>query len=76
MTETGNDMKSKRKRLVDLVIGRVDKDLAFALCVGCEVYGAIDEAIEYLESHPDYTEEDFVEFVRKYIPEDDILDGE
>lgn len=76
MTETGNDMKSKRKRLVDLVRGRVDKDLAFALCVGCEVYGVIDEAIEYLESHPDYAEEDFVEFVRKYVPEDDILDGE
>ena len=76
MTETGNDMKSKRKRLVDLVRGRVDKDLAFALCVGCEVYGVIDEAIEYLESHPDYTEEDFVEFVRKYVPEDDILDRE
>lgn len=76
MTATGNDMKNKRKRLVELVRGRIDKDLAFALCIGCEVYGAIDEAIEYLESNPDYTEEDFVKFVRKYVPDDDILDQE
>ena len=76
MTENGNDMKSKRRHLVDLVRGKVDKDLAFALCIGCESCGIVDEAIEYLEGHPNFTEDDFVKFVYEYVPEEDRLDQE
>ena len=74
MNEKGINIHNSRKRLADLVRGRVEKDLAFALCIGCEVYGVIDEAIEYLESRPDFTEEDFAEFVYAIIPEEDRLD--
>ena len=74
MNEKGSNIHNSRNRLADLVRGRVEKDLAFALCIGCEVYGVIDEAIEYLESRPDFTEEDFAEFVYAIIPEEDRLD--
>lgn len=74
MNEKESNIHNSRKRLADLVRGRIDKDLAFALCIGCEVYGVIDEAIEYLESRPDFTEEDFAEFVYAVIPEEDRLD--
>lgn len=74
MNEKESNIHNSRKRLADLVRGRIDKDLAFALCIGCEVYGVIDEAIEYLESRPTFTEEDFVEFVYAVIPEEDRLD--
>lgn len=73
MNEKKGNIHNSRKRLVELVRGRIDKDLAFALCIGCEVYGVIDEAIEYLESRPDFTEEDFAEFVYAVIPEENRL---
>ena len=76
MNEIEKDISISRKRLVNLLRGRIDKDLAFSLCIGCEVYGMIDEAIDYLESHPKYTEEDFVDFVYAFIPEEDRLDQE
>lgn len=76
MDKIEKDISISRKRLVNLLRGRVDKDLAFALCIGCEVYGMIDEAIDFLESHPSYTEEDFVDFVYAFIPEEDRLDQE
>ena len=74
MNEKESSIHNSRKRLVELVRGRIDKDLAFALCIGCEVYGVIDEAIEYLESRPNFTEEDFAEFVYAVVPEEDRLD--
>ncbi len=74
MIASEQEQKGSRKRLASLMKGRIDKDLAVALCIGCEVYGVIDEAIAYLESKPDFTGEDFADFLYEYVPEENRLD--